>query len=485
MPFILIDYYDFNDFSLSSLAAQLCKIEEGILNYLPLATIFALVFSSIRNHYIMARYLRICTLLAVAATAAAIIVSCTKTDFTGPTLASNEINYKRTFIINPGEKVNLISLFLKPDQLSNEWTMDGQVLAKEGSSYTFSSSEPGSYIITQRVYNGIAEVYIDYYVVVRGPYGNGTLILTNSSTESQLTFVSKDNKVIDENAYKTANPGKTLGLRASSATAFYGKMYILTDSEIIVLNSQTLKEITRITTPSKPNYLLNVDRSNALLSTDNGIYKLNITPLQIGNKIVGLNDRVGKMVKNDKYVMALSINGVVAINSTTLLITRNFRSGKSDLVADIGGNFWTTNGDSLIFITSTLQAYGARMANGLKVTSSWNPWNEGTLTLSSVENTLLFIKANDDGTPSRSIYKLDISNPRSVKPSEFIKIPDDRNFVGIGFRINSENNIVATTVNSSGGDPQMAVYRTGDATFVGSVPTTVTNTKSILFNNTK
>jgi hypothetical protein len=432
----------------------------------------------------MVKYFRIYVLLAVAAVAATTIQSCTKSDFTGPTLASNDVNNKRTFTINPDEEITLESKFIKPEQLSFEWSMEGQILAKEGTSYRFKSKESGSYIVTQRVYNGIAEVYIDYYITVRGTYDSGTFIFTNNSSESQLTFINKDNTKVDENAYKTANPGKSIGAKISSATAFYGKMYILTESEIIVLNAITLKEINRIATPAKPNYLINVDRSSALLSTDKGVYRVSISPLAITGQVLGLNGRVGMMVKNENYVMALTLNGLAAINKSTLLLTRFINSGKLGLVADIAGNVWTTNEDTIISVSPTLYVTKFKNTNSPHATASWNPWNEGTLTLSTTENALLFIKANDNGTPSQTICKVDISNPRNLGITEFITLPKDRQFTGIGFRINSENNIVASTVNSSGNDPQAVIYRSGDATLVTTVATTATDVKSFLFNKT-
>lgn len=441
----------------------------------------------------MGKYLYTIIIAAIAIAGIAIATSCTKTDYTGPTLASDSSNYKRTFTINPGEKANLVSKFLKPEALSYEWTMDGNVLASEGSSYQFSSNDPGCYIITQRIYNSIAEVKIDYYIVVRGGYDNGAFIYTNNEDGAAIGYVSRDYSTVDGNAYQTANPGKTLGTKISCANSFYGKTYVVSESEgLIVLNSITLKEIARIPSlPNNANYIINVDRSTALLSTDEGIYKIHLNPLALGERIQNLNGRVGMMVNNGNYIFALTLNnGVIAINPSTLLLAKVLNVGKSGLTKDIAGNLWTSYLDTIYRVNTnlTVSKFNLNIVNAThyRVTSSWNPWNEGSLTMSSIENAIYYIVSNPDGSPSRTLVKLNLNSLSStIAVTPFITLPENRNFNGIGFRLNSDNNIVCSTVDNNGANPQMDVYRGGDATFVQSVPVSATNAKSILYNRVK
>lgn len=441
----------------------------------------------------MGKYLYTIIIAAIAIAGIAIATSCTKTDYTGPTLASDSSNYKRTFTINPGEKANLVSKFLNPEALSYEWTMDGNVLASEGSSYQFSSNDPGCYIITQRIYNSIAEVKIDYYIVVRGGYDNGAFIYTNNEDGAAIGYVSRDYSTVDGNAYQTANPGKTLGKKISCANSFYGKTYVISESEgLIVLNSITLKEIGRLPKlPAGPNFIINVDRNNALLSTDDGVYRISLNPLALGERIQNLSGRVGMMVNNGNYILALTLNhGVIAINPTSYLLARTLKVGKSGLTTDLSGNTWTSYTDTLYRISNNLLVTKYILnVSGTKhfwVASSWNPWNEGTLTRSPIENAMYYIVANPDGTPSRELVKVNLNSLNQyITITPFITLPENRNFSGIGFRLNSDNNIVCSTVDNNGANPQMDVYRGGDATFVQSVPVSATNAKSILYNRVK
>ena len=125
------------------------------------------------------------------------------------------------------------------------------------------------------------------------------------------------------------------------------------------------------------------------------------------------------------------------------------------------------------------------MPKGLLITSSWNPWNEGSLCTSETENALFFIRANSDGRPSQEIYKVSLSSISNITATAFITLPEGSSFSGVGIRINSENNIVASTVSSTGDSPEVVVYRAGDASLVKTIAITSKEAKSMLFNNVK
>lgn len=440
----------------------------------------------------MLTYLRrVLPVCLIALQATLILSSCSKNEFNGPILVNDPVNNKRTFTLEKGQTTTLTSKFESPESLSYEWSIDGQKIANaSSSSYTFSSAEPGSYIITQRIFNGNGEVYIDYYVVVKGGYDKGTFLFNNNGTAS-ISFVNSDFSSSETNAYAKANPGKSLGKSVLSAQPYNGKIYIVTEDQgLVVVNSITLKEVARIPSlPAKPNYFLCVDRSIALLSTDEGIYKVNLSPLALGEKIVGIGGRVGKMAITSSYVFALTLeNGVVAIDKNKLTISRILRVGKAGLTTDISENVWTTNRDTLFAITNSLSVTKNRVINGPYATASWNPWNEGTLCTSTAENELFFIKANDDGRPSREIYKVTINSLSNLSIKLFGTIPEGRSFSGVGIRISSENNIVASTVSSTtGADPAILVYPaagSGDAPKY-ALSVEGKNPSAILFNNIK
>jgi hypothetical protein len=436
----------------------------------------------------MFRFFRLGLVIGAVAVAIASFTSCSKSEFIGPTLVSDPVNNLRTFTINPGETATLTSKFDEPQSLSYEWSIDGTKLADNGSSYTFTTSEPGSYIITQQISNKYGEVFVDYHVVVRGKtYDNGSFLFNNNTTEASLTFVSKDFATVVENAYATANPGKTLGSKIASAQGYLGKIYIISETEgLIVLNAITLKEVGRIAKlPAKANFFLGIDRAMALLSTDDGVYRINLSPLSIGDKIPGIGGRVGMMVNTTSYIQVLTLeNGIIAIDKNKLLVSRVLKVGRSGLTKDLSGNVWTSYRDTLYSVSTSLSVTKYKV-RGLLVTSSWNPWNEGSLCVSETENALFFIRANTDGTPSREIYKLSLNSISNTTITAFITLPEGRTFSGIGLRIDNSNNIVTSTVGSNGGNPEVVVYRAGDGTLVKSIATTSTEAKSMLFNNVK
>lgn len=427
--------------------------------------------------------------LGVVAITIASFTSCSKSEFKGPILINDPINLKRASTINPGESVTLTSKFEVPESLSYEWSINGEKKSDSGSSYIFTTTEPGSYIITERVSNGNGEVFIDYYVIVRGKtYDQGSFLFNNNTSEASLTFISKDYSTIDENAYATVNPGKTLGSSIASAQAYLGKIYIISETEgLIVLNSITLKEVGRIAKlPAKANYFMGIDRATALLSTDDGIYRINLNPLSVGDKIPGIGGRTGMMANTTNYIQVLTLeNGIIAIDKSKLIISKVLKVGRSGLTTDLNGNVWSSYKDTLYSISPSLYVTKYIMPKGLLVTSSWNPWNEGSLCTSETENALFFIRANSDGRPSQEIYKVSLSSISNITATAFITLPEGRSFSGVGIRINSENNIVASTVSSIGDSPEVVVYRAGDASLVKTIATTSKEAKSMLFNNVK
>lgn len=426
--------------------------------------------------------------LGFVAMAVASFTSCSKSEFKGPILINDPINYKRAFTIDPGQSVTLTSKFEVPESLSYEWSIDGEKKSDSGSSYTFTTTEPGSYIITQRIFNGNGEVFIDYYVVVRGAYDKGAFLFNNNTAEASLTYISKDLLTVEENAYTKENPGKTLGSKIISAQGYLGKIYIISETEgLIALNSITLKEVGRIKTlPAKPNYFLGIDRTTALLSTDDGIYRINLNPLSVGDKIPSIGGRCGMMINTTSYIQVLTlVNGIVAIDKNKLIVSKVLRVGRSGMTADLTGNVWTSHRDTLFAISSSLYVRNYKMPNGLQVTASWSPWNEGSLCISQTENALFFIRANSDGKPTQEIYKVNLNSISSSSATAFITLPEGRAFSGIGLRIDNENNIFASTVSSTGDSPEVVMYRAGDGTLVKTIATTSKEAKSMLFNNVK
>ena len=426
--------------------------------------------------------------LGFVAMAVASFTSCSKSEFKGPILINDPINLKRAFTIDPGQSVTLTSKFEVPESLSYEWSIDGEKKSDSGSSYTFTTTEPGSYIITQRIFNGNGEVFIDYYVVVRGAYDKGAFLFNNNTAEASLTYISKDLLTVEENAYTKENPGKTLGSKIISAQGYLGKIYIISETEgLIALNSITLKEVGRIKTlPAKPNYFLGIDRTTALLSTDDGIYRINLNPLSVGDKIPSIGGRCGMMINTTNYIQVLTlVNGIVAIDKNKLIVSKVLRVGRSGMATDLTGNVWTSRKDTLFAISSSLYVRNYKMPNGLQVTASWSPWNEGSLCISQTENALFFIRANSDGKPTQEIYKVNLNSISSSSATAFITLPEGRAFSGIGLRIDNENNIFASTVSSTGDSPEVVMYRAGDGTLVKTIATTSKEAKSMLFNNVK
>lgn len=442
----------------------------------------------------MTSLFRYTCILAVAALAFFSVASCTKSEFQGPTLVSDSVNYKRTFTINPGESVTLTAMFENPESLSFTWFIDGAETAASGPSFLFTTKESGSYIITEKISNNTATVLIDYYVLVRGPYDSGSFLFDNSSTEGTLTFINSDFSEVQEKAYATVNPGKTLGTKIVSVNIYQGKLYILSKSEgLIVANAITLKEITRIKEiPASANYFLPLNRAKALLSTDNGIYQVNLNPLTVGEKVPGIGGRVGMMVNGKSYIMALTLeNGIVAIDPIKMIGYRALNVGRSGLAQDMSGNVWTSYLDTLYSVNSSLYVKKYLLPQGFRVTSSWNPWNEGSLCASTIENSLFYVSSKTDGMPSNKIVRVDLNTidnnindiNKPILLSYFLELTGDRVFNGIGLRISPKNNITASTVSSTGGSPKVLIIRAGDGTLVKDIDVANSSSASMLFMN--
>lgn len=280
-----------------------------------------------------------------------------------------------------------------------------------------------------------------FFIINEGQFGSaGTVHFYNSSLNKIKTDV-----------FGAANSGKKLGNTTQFATIYNEKMYLVSkQGAFVVTDAKTLKETARIedfnNTVADGRAFCGVNEELGLVSTSRGIYKLNLNPLSLGDKIDGVSGEVGEMLQYRNHIYALNKGSIIVINSKTWEIEKTFDKGKSGLTVSRDGMIWSTNDNLLLKINPyTLEMETIAMPNDIKATSNPWAWTNGSLTASKHENALFFVGG-------MSIYKYVIGDISSLN-SPLIEVPSDKMIYGTGMSVNPINNqVIVTTIDGYGED---------------------------------
>ena len=281
-----------------------------------------------------------------------------------------------------------------------------------------------------------------FFIVNEGQFGKsgGVINFYNSLT----------NKV-DTNLFVKINPGKDLGNTTQFATIYNEQMYIVSkQGDFVTANPNTLIETGRIKnfnkTAADGHAFCGITEELGLVSTTKGIFKLNLNPLSLGDKIEGITGKVGELLQYREHVYAVGNNKIYVINTATWELEKTFDSGKSGLTVSKDGMIWSTHDNLLLKINPyTLKMETIAMPNDIKATSNPWAWTQGSLTASKQENALFFVSG-------MNIFKYVIGDITSLN-SPLFKVPAGRMIYGTGMSVDPKSNqVLVTTIVGYGAD---------------------------------
>ncbi len=266
-----------------------------------------------------------------------------------------------------------------------------------------------------------------------------------------INFYNSVTNKVDTNLFVKINPGKDLGNTTQFAAIYNEQMYIVSkQGDFVTANPTTLKETGRIENfnelAADGHAFCGVNSELGLVSTSNGIYKLNLNPLSLGDKIESITGQVGELLQYREHVYAIGKNKIYALNTTTWEVDKTFENGKSGLTVSKDGMIWSTHDNLLLKINPyTLEMATIAMPNDIKATYNAWAWTQGSLTASKQENALFFVGGMD-------IYKYVIGETNSLN-SPLFTVPSGRMIYGTGMSVDQKSNqVLVTTIDGWGQD---------------------------------
>jgi hypothetical protein len=297
----------------------------------------------------------------------------------------------------------------------------------------------------------------------KGKYDNGYFIINEGNFNHEtgsVHFFSYAKDSLSEYVYDTENPGKTLGTNQQAleyAAIFNSKLYLVVNygGPLVVTDAYSLKESGRINSlpdAAQSHAFVGVDANRGLISTDKGIYPLNLSTVTVGNKISGIDASTGDMVKAGNYIFVLtSDKGIIALNSNDYSIAKTIGAATTGFAVGNDGDVWAATPNSLLKIhVSTLAVDTINTTFNIY----YNPYvyTSGSIVASTKENAVYVISQQS------AVYKYVVGNTASLS-APFITLPEDHYTYGKGIGYDaSKDELVLTTAESIYGGPVNTVY---------------------------
>jgi hypothetical protein len=291
----------------------------------------------------------------------------------------------------------------------------------------------------------------------KGPYETG-IILVNEGwfghDNGNVNFYHYGSDTITQMVYAKENTGKELGVTTQFGAVYNEKLYLISkQGPLVVTDANTLIETGRIETlPADGRAFVGIDNNLGLVSTADGVYKLNLNTLVIGDKIPNVTGETGTMTVEGNYIFVSNQTaGVIVLNKSDYSVAMEIPAVKTGVVKTKNGHLWTLGGKLLIDINpSTLDT--TKIELPFVVGDPWFAWNIGTLTASTKENAVFIGRTESWGAGGNEIYKYVSGNPASVN-APFATLPAGKEFYGAAVQYNPiKDEVVVTAVQSGYGE---------------------------------
>lgn len=380
----------------------------------------------------------------------ALMASCSGDDDFTVLPPSFETDQKLQDTITVGNSLELYPKLNKTENTVYAWILDGETVSTD-SIYNFKPKTRGDQKLTIIASNAGGNVSLTYNIHIWGAYENGFFTLNEGwfgHGTGTVGFYRYDSQKIEDSVYVKTNPGKNfepMGSTLEFGSVYNEKLYLATkvDGPFVVADAYSLKELGRIPAEKGNNWraFVGLDESHGLLSTSDGIYKLNLDNLQLEGKVPGISGQVGDMIREDNYIFILSQReGLQILNATSLEVVKTIPDLSIGFAKTNDDKIWSATSDKLVSIDpSSLEVQELDL--NFEVSSSWGAWHPGSI---AADDNNVFI-ANGSGD---AIYKF--TGDIASLSTPFITIPDNNRLYGSGVGYDEEKGqLVITTVDET------------------------------------
>ncbi|GAA4313216.1 DUF5074 domain-containing protein [Mucilaginibacter gynuensis] len=396
---------------------------------------------------------------ALVAAFALALASCTKDHNDAISIVKPGLSVKNgADTITLGNPLTLRPKLAERTGVTYTWAVDGKSVGTD-SIYTFNPADRGDYKVSFTASNTAGKTSAEYQIHVWGKYENGFFLVNEGwfgHGTGTVNFYRYDTKTLEDSVYTKENPGKTLDPKTSTlenGTIFNGKLYLSSKvgGPVVVTDAYSLKETGRIASAGGNDWraFVGVDNTNGLITSGNGVYKVNLSPLTLGAKVAGISGEIADVIKAGNYIFLLSqTEGVLVLNAGDYSIAKKIPNVSVAFAKTPDGTVWCAGGKSLIKINpANLETQ--TIAVPFDVHGSWGAWHPGSITASTKAN-VVYLAKNGPWSGGTTIYKYDGS--ASSLNNAFITLPAGKELYGAGLGYNTRfNHLIVTTVQSGYG----------------------------------
>jgi hypothetical protein len=339
------------------------------------------------------------------------------------------------------------------------WSINGTQKGTD-SVFTYTPDTRGDVVVNLSVTNTGGNTSASYRLHVYGKYENGFFIANEGwygHGTGSLSFYRYDTGLKEDSLTTKENPGLDLSPATSTveySTIFNNKLYLLTKvrGPLVVMDPYSLKESGRVPAASTSDWraFVGIDNTHALVSSQTGVYPLNLTTLAVGDKLTAVTGQIGDMIKAGNYIFVLSSSkGVQILNASDYSLVKTISGMLVAFTQTPDGSVWTAGGTSLLKINPTTLDV-TTITVPFTVYGSWAAWHPGSIAASTKENAI-FLAKNASFSGGTSVYKYIDGNATSLQ-TPFVTIATGKELYGAGIGYNPANNqLVVTTVQSGFG----------------------------------
>ncbi|TKC05883.1 DUF5074 domain-containing protein [Pedobacter frigoris] len=208
---------------------------------------------------------------------------------------------------------------------------------------------------------------------VSGKYENGFFIIAEGAigqNAGTINFYRYGEDTVSVRAYEKENPGKILSNTSKTSTLQFasvinGSIYLMSEMNgpLVKVNAKTLKEEARyVQEASNWRSLIQVDGNRGLVSTNDGVYQVDLSTLAIQNKLTtagALN--TGDMWKKGNHIFLLQSNGTKIVSAGNYSFLKSFSNINRGFAQTPNGKVWASTGTRLIAIDDNLDTAGVQL----------------------------------------------------------------------------------------------------------------------------
>lgn len=282
-----------------------------------------------------------------------------------------------------------------------------------------------------------------FFLIHEGWFGHGT---------GSVSFYHYATGKITDSVFQKENPGKDFEPKNSTVqygTIFNKNLYLVskTGGPVVVANAKTLKEVGRIPAQQGSNWraFTGIDENTGLLSSDDGIYMVNLKNMTTNLKLSGVNSQVGDLLKTDDYIFALSAEqGAIVYNVEDFSVAKVIEDVSLGFAQTPDKKVWYTTSHYLVNLDiETLKTDSVSLP--FTPSGTWFAWYSSPIVASSSENAVYLLKSPGFGG-GKELYKY-VNGDASSLEKPFITTPEKQSFYkkNLGYDRNLDQ-IITTTV---------------------------------------